>query len=266
MKRLASKGLRNQWFSSNDQLVTLGHSQNNALARAYEAQIVIHTNGTSPGNAANLGPEVTCIHCINFTQAAWQTVAETGAHVSIAGPIEMQMGHGTPPYQHALDHGILPSFSTDVDTNMTSDLFTQMRMAFCLQRLFVHNNQTTVYPPHTGKLDITCRQILRMATVAGAARAGLSGKVGMLQVGMEADIIVLQARALDGAPMINAPGTVVTMMDTSNVDTVIIGGVIKKRAGKLVGVNVEKLLKEVELAQERVLDRIQGPTLVGFFT
>jgi hypothetical protein len=85
----------------------------------------------------------------------------------------------------------------------------------------------------------------------------------MLKTGMEADIIVLQARALNSAPMINAPGTVVTMMDTSNVDTVIIGGVIKKRAGKLIGVDVEKLIKEVELSQERVLNRIQGPTLVG---
>jgi hypothetical protein len=53
------------------------------------------------------------------------------------------------------------------------------------------------------------------------------------------------------------------MMDKSNVDTVIIGGTIKKRAGKLVGVNEEKLLKDVELAQERVLARIQGPAVVG---
>jgi cytosine/adenosine deaminase-related metal-dependent hydrolase len=56
----------------------------------------------------------------------------------------------------------------------------------------------------------------------------------MLKVGMEADIIVLQGRALNSAAMINATGTVVTVMDTSNVDTVIIGGAIKKRAGKLV--------------------------------
>ena len=69
---------------------------------------------------------------------------------------------------------------------------------------------------------------------------------------------MLKARAINTHPMINAPGTVVTMMDTSNVDTVIIGGTIKKRAGKLVGVDVEKLLKDVERAQERVLARIHS--------
>jgi hypothetical protein len=52
-------------------------------------------------------------------------------------------------------------------------------------------------------------------------------------------------------------------MDSSNVDTVIIGGTIKKRAGKLVGVDVEKLLNDVQKAQERVLARIHGPALVG---
>jgi hypothetical protein len=106
-----------------------------------------------------------------------------------------------------------------------------------------------------------------MATSAGAAafgpQAGYSSKFGMLKVGMEADIIVLNARMINTHPMVNAPGTVVTMMDSSNVDTVIIGGTIKKRAGKLVGVNVEKLLKDIEAAQERVLSRIQGPYLVG---
>lgn len=85
----------------------------------------------------------------------------------------------------------------------------------------------------------------------------------MLKVGMEADVIVLNARAINTHPMVNAPGTVVTMMDTSNVETVLIGGQIKKRDGKLVGVNLEKLLTDIEKAQERVLARIHGPYLVG---
>ena len=80
---------------------------------------------------------------------------------------------------------------------------------------------------------------------------------------MEADVIVLNARTINTAPMINAPGTVVTMMDRSHVDTVIIGGQIKKRDGKLVGVNVEKLLSDIELSQERILNRIHGPYVVG---
>jgi 5-methylthioadenosine/S-adenosylhomocysteine deaminase len=252
--------LRKQWFSSDDQLVTLGAQFPQAalwpLARHYGAPMVVH------GGVADLvdnpdiaGPDQTFIHATGFTEQAWQVAADKGCHISIAGAIEMQMGHGTPPYQLALDRDIMPSLSADVDTNMTPDMFTLMRTAFCLQRLLVNPSQPYA---HAGKPHVNSRTVLKMATVAGATAAGLSSKVGMLKVGMEADLNVLQARAINTHPMINAPGTVVTMMDSSNVDTVIIGGTIKKRAGKLVGVNVKKLLTDIERSQERVLNRIHS--------
>jgi cytosine/adenosine deaminase-related metal-dependent hydrolase len=261
--RIATK-----YFNSNDQLVTLGFSGGPALwplAREFGAAIVNHDfNGaTLVANPDLCGPDMESIHCVNFTEQAWQVAADKGVHISVAHAIEMQMAHGTPPIQQALDHGILPSLSSDVDTNMTESMFALMRSAFTLQHLFVNPNITVQYPPHTGKPTISCRQILEIATRGGAALPALNGKVGMLKVGMEADVIVLNARAINTHPMVNAPGTVVTMMDTSNVETVLIGGQIKKRDGKLVGVNMEKLLTDIEKAQERVLARIHGPYLVG---
>lgn len=231
--------LRKQWFSSNDQLVTLGAWFSDAsmwpLARAFGAQIVNH-DGNGAALVANpnmVGPDMVSIHCNTFTEQAWEIARDKGVHISCAVPIEMQMGHGTPAIQPSLDHGILPTLSSDVDTNMTPDMFTMMRSAFTLQRLYV------LHGPNSGRPLLNCRQILQMATLAGAAAAGLSSKVGMLKVGMEADVVVLNARTISIYPMVNAPGTMVTMMDRSHVDTVIVGGKVKKRAGQLVGVNLE---------------------------
>ena len=70
---------------------------------------------------------------------AWEICRDRGAHVSIANLIEMQMRHGMPPFQEALNHGILPSLSPDVDTNMTTDPFSLMRGAFCLQRALAND-------------------------------------------------------------------------------------------------------------------------------
>ena len=70
---------------------------------------------------------------------AWEIWRDRGAHVSIAVLIEMQMRHGMPPFQQALDHGILPSLSPDVDTNMTTDPFSLMRGAFTLQRALAND-------------------------------------------------------------------------------------------------------------------------------
>ena len=50
----------------------------------------------------------------------------------------MNMRHGTPPIQKALDLGFEPSLSTDVECTLTADFFTQMRSAMALQRMFIN--------------------------------------------------------------------------------------------------------------------------------
>jgi 5-methylthioadenosine/S-adenosylhomocysteine deaminase len=254
------------YFNSDDQLVTLG-AQFQAvdlwpLAREYGAPMIVHGGtadlvaGASNPAGPQPGPDQTFIHLTGTPPpGAWEAIVDYGCHVSAACPIEMEMGHGTPVIQASLDRGILPSLSSDVDTDMTHDMFTQMRTAYTLQRLLANPNEPYQF---AGSDRVNCRTVLRMATVAGAACAGLSDKVGMLKVGMEADIITLNARTIDTAPMINAPGTVVTMMDRSHVCDVIIGGQIKKRDGKLVGANMEKLLQDIEQSQENILARIHA--------
>ena len=125
------------------------------LGRAFGAFINNHNVGgsTVPADAlaAGLAPfnDVTLVHCVRWqdnniaqlshshlgypapaTSAAWKIWSDNGGHVSIAGILEMQMRHGMPPFQMALNYGILPSLSPDVDTNMTPDPFSMMRGAF----------------------------------------------------------------------------------------------------------------------------------------
>jgi 5-methylthioadenosine/S-adenosylhomocysteine deaminase len=255
--------LRTRWFNSRDQLVTLGHSGGPPagwqLAREFGAVIVNHNNSNGDNivqNAGLLGPDIEQIHCARFSPQAFQLCADRGVHVSVAVAIEMQMGHGTPPIQQSLDHGILPSLSADVDTNMTPNMFTIMRTAFTLQRALLHA-RALAGEANLPKL-LTCHQVLEMATYSGAVAAGLGGKVGTLTPGKEADVILLNARALNSWPLNNAAGAVVTLMDTGNVDTVFIGGRLKKWRGELVGVNVNRLLDRVEQARDRVLRRIRS--------
>ena len=110
---------------------------------------------------------------------------DRGAHVSIANLIEMQMRHGMPPFQEALNHGILPSLSPDVDTNMTTDPFSLMRGAFCLQRALA--NDLAFPESNPGGLPVpqlvTSRQVIEMATIAGAASNRVLDKVGTLTSG-----------------------------------------------------------------------------------
>jgi cytosine/adenosine deaminase-related metal-dependent hydrolase len=177
----------------------------------------------------------------------------------------MQMRHGMPPFQEALNHGILPSLSPDVDTNMTTDAFSLMRTAFALQRALANDLAFPISNP--GNLPIpqlvTSRQVIEMATIAGAAANRVLDRVGTLAPGKEADIIVLDARNINTWPMNNVPGTIVTMMNPRHVRDVLIAGKVVFYKGKLVGWNVERLLQRIEQARDRVLARINGPAKVG---
>src|SRR5688572_13162088 len=159
------------------------------------------------------------------------------------------MGHGNPPTQKAIDMGIRPSLSVDVETSVPNDFFTQMRTVFSLQKNEVWARRLGGQKD-AGKF-LTAREVLEFATVEGARANGLEKKVGTLTPGKEADIIMLRADRLNVMPMNNAVGAVVTSMGPQNVDTVLIGGKVMKRNGQLVGVDMRRLAKLGQDAQAR---------------
>lgn len=259
--------LRKEHFASDDQLLTLGLNTDHflffgfnpgdvAFARSLGVPLIQHGGPTEAAiEAGLLGPDMEFIHVTNQSPEAWKQIADKGCHVSLSVPIEMQMGHGTPPIQEALDHGILPSLSSDVETNMAADMFTQMRGAFTLQRMQIHAR--TMQGEQNLPPLLTCSQVLEMATRAGAACAHVDNKAGSLTPGKEADIIMLDTRMLNTAGFHNVPGLVVTLMDTTNVRNVMIAGKVRKWNGEMVGIDIPGLVQRVEQSRERILARMK---------
>jgi cytosine/adenosine deaminase-related metal-dependent hydrolase len=261
--------LRRQHFSSSDQLLTLAMATSAnpsdwRIAREVAAPITLHVRGPNSLSSVRdvLGPDVTYIHCNDLSETDWKMIASSGGHVSIACPIEMEMGHGVPPIQEALNYGIRPSLSTDVETQMPSDFFTQMRSVFTLQRMLALSSQRTAgaNPPRL----LTVRDVVNFATVEGAKDNGLDRKVGTLTPGKEADIIMLRMDQINVMPVNNVFGAIVQGMDSSNVDTVLIGGKVLKRDGKLVGVDLDRIRRQVHQSRDYLVERAGWPkTLFG---
>jgi cytosine/adenosine deaminase-related metal-dependent hydrolase len=201
-------------------------------------------------NDIGIGPDNLFIHMTGMSDAGWNGVKNKGAQVSIAFPIEMNMRHGMPPIVKMQQLGLEPSLSTDVETNMTADFFTQMRSAMTMQRLVVNQAVlntgdfvTSVWPPFPAGQPplLNARDVLRFATINGAKALRLDKKTGSLKVGKEADIIILDGTHLNVFPMNNVPGAVVTMMERANVETVIVAGKIRKWDGSLLDVDEDQL-------------------------
>ncbi len=278
--------IKKQWFSSTDQLVTMimggevylpAYEKAWNIGRQLGLQVAAHilspfsirptldalaagTGGDS--GKLGLGPDNLFIHMTGMSDQGWQGVHDHGVQVSVAFPIEMNMRHGEPPILKLQSLHMEPSLSTDVEVTMTADLFTQMRSAMTMQRMLVNQmilEQGNFYPPNQWPTPapgtpplLYVRDVLRFATMNGARHLRLDGKTGSLTPGKEADIIILDARALNVAPLNNVPGAVVSLMDRTNVETVIVAGKIRKWQGQLLDVDLPGLRRRLEASRDFV--------------
>ncbi|MFL5755209.1 MAG: amidohydrolase family protein, partial [Chloroflexota bacterium] len=126
--------------------------------------------------------------------------------------------------------------SSDVATTASSDQFTQMHAIFASERGRKHQAAWDADPtdPNDTTNLITSRQVLRWATLDGAKVAGIGDRTGSITPGKKADLVIIETKSPNIAPVIDPVGAVVCAADTSNVDTVIIDGKVMKRNGKLV--------------------------------
>jgi 5-methylthioadenosine/S-adenosylhomocysteine deaminase len=260
--------LRKQYFSSEDQLLTLYMAAPSAstelilgsfkAARDVGARISIHVGVGEFGRNAlleklnaekALKSDTTYIHCCTLNDTEWKLIRDTGGTVSIASYVETLMGHGNPPIQKAIDTGIRPSLSVDVETSVPNDFFQQMRTVLSLQKNEVWARRLA--GDKNAPKFLTAREVLEFATVEGARANGLDRKIGTLAPGKDADIILLRTDRLNVMPMNNAVGAVVTSMGAQNVDTVLIAGKVMKRNGQLVGVDWDRITRLGNEAQAR---------------
>jgi 5-methylthioadenosine/S-adenosylhomocysteine deaminase len=270
--------IRQTYFASDDGLLTMGLATRGpgfcqeevvraewALARELDIPITVHVAmGRLAGRYSMvrqlhdlglLGPDTTYIHCCYLSEDEWRMVADSGGTVSIAPQVEVQMGHGWPPVMKSIEYGLRPSLSIDVVTTVPGDMFTQMRAAFGAERARVNAEcwQADVDIPAN---MLTARDMLVHATINGAHVAGVEERTGSLTPGKKADVVLLDARALNLAPVIDPVTAVVLGADVSNVDTVFVNGVVRKKGGKLVA-DVDAARAGVEASRDHLVEQVR---------
>ena len=250
--------LQKKYFSSTDQLVTLRmfsspNRENWEFARKLGLRITTEFQG--PQQAAMLdllaqdklvGPDNTFNHCGALPERTWQIFVDTGVNINVCPRSDAQyaLGEGICALQRAWDHGIKPGLSVDNETSYSTDMFMEMRMAFYVQRAVSQNRRFSgdQNPPK----PLMVRDVLYCATMGGAHCAGLENKIGSLTPGKQADVLMIRADDVNLYPSNNAVGTVVQAAERSNVDTVIIGGRVRKYRGEVVGFDMLRLKAMVD--------------------
>jgi len=260
--------LQKKYFSSTDQLVTLrmfsGVNRDNwAFARKLGLRITTEFQGAQAAALLDplaqdklVGPDNTFNHCGALPEKTWKIFVDTGANINVCPRSDAQygLGEGLCALQSAWDHGIKPGFSVDNETSYSTDMFMEMRVAFYLQRAVAQNRRFSgdQNPPK----PLMVRDLLYCATMGGAHCAGLDDKIGSLAPGKEADLLLIRADDINLYPSNNAVGTVVQAAERSNIDTVIIGGRVRKYRGQVVGLDMVRLKAMVEESRSHLFSAV----------
>ena len=278
-----ARRIRAQYFASDDGRMTMALATRGPgfckpdvvrhdweLAKELGINITVHVAmdrfGYTKGQIAALRdmdllyPGTTYIHASHFTDEEWGLVRDSGGNVSLSPQIEIQMGHGWAPATTALEYGIPVGLSSDVATTASADQFTQMHAIFGSERGRKHqaawDDDLDGLQPSPGL--VTSRQVLRWATLGGAEVAGIADRTGSLTPGKKADVVVIDASAVNVAPVIDPVGAVVCAADISNVKTVLVDGEFVKQDFRLKA-DLAAPRKAVEASRDYLLEQFGEP-------
>lgn len=250
--------VQRQYFGGEEQLLTLAIAGDDAsddakasdirLARELGVRTTVHVIRAGTIKALDalgvLGPDLTCVHGVG-TEASdeeLQLLADHGGTVSTSSATEMMSGHGFPSAQRFLRHGLRPSLSIDNETRVPSDLFLQMRALIIAD----HQLETERVRREGGRPSlIPVRDVLEFATLEGARATGLDRRTGTLSVGKRADVIVVDLDDITLIPATDPLATFVLRAQPANVSWVVVDGTVKKRAGRLVGIDEARVRRLV---------------------
>jgi cytosine/adenosine deaminase-related metal-dependent hydrolase len=205
-----------------------------------------------------LYPNTTYIHASHLLDDEWEMVRDSGGNVSLAPQIELQMGHGWAPAATASKMGIPVGLSSDVATTASSDQFTQMHAIFASERARRHqaawDEDLDGNTPTPDLID--SRKVLRWATLEGTMVAGVADRAGSIKPGKKADIVIIDTKAVNVAPVIDPVGAVVCAADTANVKTVLVDGKVLKEDFRLAA-SLDGPRRLVEASRDYLVSQVE---------
>jgi 5-methylthioadenosine/S-adenosylhomocysteine deaminase len=270
--------VRGQWFgprSPFDGLVHLGvnlrgpdlgtmavFDQEMAEAAARGLPVAIHTvqGGSTAVRAPDLeakgylGPNFLLCHFLAATEADRQAMARTGTPLSFAVHSELRLGEAGDPRAALLrmvGAGVCITLSIDAASLAPVNLFEAMHVAWNMGIPWQGTDTKDLEP-------LSFRRCIEMATINGARALGLEAVTGSLTPGKRADLIMLNTRDLNIAPVVDLESTIVRSATPANIDTVMIDGRILKRHRELVAFDVARVVQEAEQSSREVRARAGG--------
>jgi len=175
-----------------------------------------------------------CVHCVWINDRDIEIIAKQNAKISHNPESNMKLAAGVAPVPRCLNSGITVGLGTDgCASNNNLDLFQEMDTAAKLHKVVSHD--PTI---------MDARTVLKMATIEGAKAIGLDKKIGSIEIGKLADLIVIDTNSPHLVPMYDPVSHIVYTIRGSDVRDVFIGGKMIIRNKKLLTIDLAGVMKK----------------------
>jgi 5-methylthioadenosine/S-adenosylhomocysteine deaminase len=248
-------------------LVSREHLQQaRALADELHAPILIHVSetrdelrqvaekqsGMLPGlyldSLGFLAHDVVAAHGVWLTPEEIRLFAQKRVGVAHCPESNMMLASGIAPVVDLRRGGVNVGLGTDgpAGSNNNLDMVEEMASAARLQKV--------------SKMDpkaLSARDVLEMATLGGARVLGMEDKIGTLEPGKRADVVIIDLQQTKSQPVYSVESAIVYAASGSSVLTTICEGRILMRDRKVLTVNVPAAIAKAKEYRARVLKSLQ---------
>jgi 5-methylthioadenosine/S-adenosylhomocysteine deaminase len=192
-----------------------------------------------------LAPNVLACHCVELTENDIHLLQRFDVKVAHNAESNMKLASGVAPIPTLLNRGICVGLGTDgCASNNNLDLLLEMDTVAKL-----HKAQT---------LDPTSMDaltVLKMATIEAARALGLDRRIGSLEAGKKADLIIIDIEKPHLTPMYSPVSHLVYAAMGSDVSTSIINGAVVMENGALKTMDLEKVMDDVNQIAKEIIAR-----------
>lgn len=192
-----------------------------------------------------LDDDVLAAHCIHLTREDMTTLVKKGVKVVHSPVANMKLAQGVAKVKELMDNGVTVGLGTDgAASNNSLDMFETMKVTALLQK--AHYGDPTVLPSE---------KVLEMATIKGAETLGLQEKIGSLEVGKQADIILIDLKKPHLTPLHDLFASLVYSVHGCDVDTVIVDGEVLMERYKMQTLDEEEVIEKAREVAFNLLER-----------
>ncbi len=188
-----------------------------------------------------LGEHCCIAHCVHLSFPEVKLLAQRGAHVCHCPSSNLKLASGIAKIPELIAAGVAVALGADgAPCNNNLDGFLELRLAALLHK------------HRLGPRTLPAPEVVRMATLAGAAALGLADQIGSLEVGKCADVIAVDTNRLHTLPTASPWSAIAYAAQSCDVRHVAVDGVMRVRDGKLLAHDIGQIGARATAAAQRL--------------